>query len=67
MASRSWSSCLEVVPEPTREWNPEIAPQAMVINRAGNTVPREAEAPVLALTVMVSVQPVKAGMGRLVF
>ena len=36
-ASVSLSSCLEVVPEATREWKPEIAPQAMVVNRTGNT------------------------------
>ena len=36
-ASFSLSSCLAVVPEETREWKPEIAPQAMVVNRTGNT------------------------------
>ena len=36
-ASVSLSSCLEVVPEDTREWKPEMAPQAMVVNRTGNT------------------------------
>ena len=34
-ASVSLSSCLEVVPEETREWKPEMAPQAMVVNRTG--------------------------------
>ena len=34
-ASVSLSSCLEVVPEETREWKPEIAPQATVVNRIG--------------------------------
>ena len=36
-ASVSLSSCLEVVPEETREWKPEMAPQAMVVNSTGNT------------------------------
>jgi len=45
------------VPEPTREWKPEMAPQAMVTNRAGNTEPRE-----LPVGARVSTQPVKAGM-----
>ena len=35
-ASFSLSSCLDVVPEPISEWNPEMAPQAMVINSTGN-------------------------------
>ena len=53
LASRSWSSCLAVVPEPTREWKPEMAPQAMVTNRAGNIVPS---------LVMGSLKAVKAGI-----
>ncbi len=36
-ASVSLSICLAVVPEATREWKPEIAPQAMVMNRNGKT------------------------------
>ena len=32
-ASVSLFSCLEVVPEDTREWKPDIAPQATVVNR----------------------------------
>jgi hypothetical protein len=32
--------CLEVVPEQTRPWNPEQAPQAMVTNRKGNSIPK---------------------------
>ena len=31
----SLSSCLQVVPEDTTEWKPEMAPQAMVIKRKG--------------------------------
>ena len=34
-ASRSLFSCLDVVPEATSEWKPEMAPQATVTNRAG--------------------------------
>ena len=34
-ASVSLSSCLEVVPEETREWKPEMAPQAMVVKSTG--------------------------------
>ena len=33
---RSFLICLEAVPEETREWNPETAPQAMVTKRKGN-------------------------------
>ena len=33
------SIILGVVPEPTREWNPEIAPQAMVMNTNGKSLP----------------------------
>ena len=29
------SSCFDVVPELTRPWKPEIAPQAMVTNSSG--------------------------------
>ena len=35
-ASLSFSICLEVVPELTRPWNPETAPQAMVTKSSGN-------------------------------
>ena len=38
LASFSESSCLEVVPEPIREWKPDTAPQATVMNRVGNRV-----------------------------
>src|ERR1022692_1744900 len=38
-ASVSFHSILGVVPEETREWKPEIAPQAMVTNRKGNSLP----------------------------
>ena len=38
-ASASLLSCLEVVPVATREWKPEHAPQATVINSAGNMGP----------------------------
>jgi hypothetical protein len=37
MASFSLSSCLAVVPEPTREWKPEMAPQATVMNSTGKS------------------------------
>ena len=36
LASFSLSSCLDVVPEETSEWKPEIAPQATVVNSTGN-------------------------------
>ena len=35
----SFSSNLGVVPEEIREWKPDTAPQAMVMNRNGNKVP----------------------------
>ena len=38
-ACPSWSSCLQVVPEETTEWNPLIAPQAMVTNIMGQSGP----------------------------
>ena len=39
-AWHSWASCLPVVPPATSEWNPEIAPQAMVMNIIGQIRPR---------------------------
>src|SRR3989442_13699583 len=38
-ASRSFASIFGVVPEATSEWNPEIAPQAIVMNAKGNSLP----------------------------
>ena len=38
--SRSLSMVLEEVPEDTRLWKPDTAPQATVTNRIGNRVPR---------------------------
>ena len=38
-ASLSRLSSLGVVPEEMSEWNPEIAPQAMVTNTKGNNLP----------------------------
>ena len=35
-ASFSFFSCLTVVPELAMEWNPEIAPQAIIMNKMGN-------------------------------
>ena len=29
------ATCLEVVPDETRPWNPEMAPHAIVMNRKG--------------------------------
>ena len=37
--SRSSVSSLGVVPELTSAWKPEIAPQAMVMNTNGNSLP----------------------------
>ncbi len=34
-ASLSWQSCFEVVPLPTREWKPEIAPHATITKSIG--------------------------------
>ena len=52
------SSCFEVVPEATRLWKPEIAPQAMVMNSAGKRKPLAAtlESPAAANA------PVNAGI-----
>ena len=61
-ASLSWSSCLDVVPEATRLWKPEIAPHAMVMNSAGNRKPVVAT----LLSPFTAVKPVNAGMSRLV-
>ena len=38
-ACASLSSCLEEVPVEIREWKPEHAPHATVMNRVGNRVP----------------------------
>ena len=38
-ASLSRAIILGVVPDATSEWNPEIAPQAIVMNANGNTFP----------------------------
>ena len=57
-ASASRSSCLEVVPEATRLWKPEMAPQAMVMNSAGNKKPEAATLDVPA----AAEKPVNAGM-----
>ena len=57
-ASASRSSCLEVVPEATRLWKPEMAPQAMVMNSAGNRKPEAATFEVPA----AAAKPVNAGM-----
>ncbi len=35
----SFATCFEVVPEQTRPWKPEQAPQAMVTKRKGKSVP----------------------------
>ena len=34
-ASVAFSTCFDVVPDETRPWKPEMAPQAMVMNRKG--------------------------------
>ena len=39
----SLSSCLEEVPVAIREWKPEHAPQATVMNNVGNMAPSFAE------------------------
>ena len=38
--SFSFSTVLDDVPEETRLWKPDTAPQATVTNRMGNIVPR---------------------------
>ncbi len=38
-ASDSFSSILGVVPDAMSEWNPEIAPHAMVMNTNGKSLP----------------------------
>ncbi|SKU10825.1 Uncharacterised protein [Mycobacteroides abscessus subsp. abscessus] len=38
----SFSSSLGVVPEEISEWNPDSAPQAMVMNKKGNSEPAKA-------------------------
>ena len=46
LAWASLSSRFEEVPVETRQWKPEQAPQATVMNSAGNRVPREVARPV---------------------
>ena len=79
-ASASLSSCLDVVPEATRLWKPEMAPQAMVMNSAGNRKPEAAALFVMALpawstrawpveasnAAFVATKPVNAGICRFV-
>ena len=36
--SFSFLICFEAVPEETREWNPDTAPQAIVTKRIGNSI-----------------------------
>ena len=48
LAFASLSSCLEDVPVAISEWKPEHAPQATVINSAGNSVPLALDQPVNA-------------------
>ena len=45
---RSLSSCLDVVPDATSAWKPEHAPQATVMNKAGNIGPIFVDQPVKA-------------------
>ena len=68
-----------MVPYATRQWKPEIAPHAIVINNAGNKKPEAADRLVTALPVsglmiglpagstaaLVAKKPVNAGMSRL--
>ena len=75
----SLSSCLDVVPEATRLWKPEMAPHAMVMNSAGNRKPEAAALFVMALpasstsawpveaskAAFVATKPVNAGICRL--
>ena len=61
-ASFSLSSCLEVVPEATSEWKPEIAPQAIVTNNAGKILP-VVKSPFEA----ACVNPLNAGILRVPF
>ena len=37
----SFSIIFGVVPEEINEWNPDTAPQAIVMNRKGNSVPEK--------------------------
>ena len=60
-ASASRSSCLDVVPEATRLWKPEMAPQAIVMNSAGNKKPDAAA----LFSPFATKKSVKAGMSRL--
>ena len=48
------------MPEATRLWKPEMAPQAMVMNSAGNKKPEAATLDVPA----VAAKPVNAGMSN---
>ena len=61
LASFSLDICFDVVPDDTREWNPEIAPQAIVTKSAGNIVP-VAKSPFDAGAVKL---PRKAGISML--
>ena len=53
-ASASLETCLEEVPEDTREWKPDRAPQATETKSTGNIMPLLVEKPVKAGAVMVA-------------
>ena len=57
MACDSWAIIFGVVPDDTSEWKPEMAPQAIVMNRNGNRGPGMIGPP-------PAMNPVTAGMCR---
>ena len=58
--SRSLESCLDVVPEDTRLWNPDTAPQATVTNRMGKRLMPLTVNPVYTGRVIATTMPIAA-------
>src|SRR5690606_27154392 len=54
LTSSSLSICLDVVPEATREWNPLIAPQAIVTNNTGKIKPKFSGATVTDVSISIT-------------
>ena len=61
-ASSSERTCLAEVPDESREWNPDMAPQAMVMNKKGHMLGACAGAAWTAGATISSLPPMDATM-----
>ena len=64
LASPSRLHCLAVVPDETRQWKPEMAPQAMVTNIIGHISPKLAKPPLRLKEGKEIDRPVKPPISR---